>query len=480
MEPVPGGRWDVALAAERSAWRQANGLASGSTKHICLSILHLITRICILYLVDDGGSVVTEFESLQTEQFPEQAIHDENVGRKNARRAHELEIGKRNARIEAKRKAGLAKQKKKVENLPVAARSTRRRKHSEGKTDSNDLGSAADKDAATSTHLPFPSCVVPETQLLSPNIEYVDEAAVAVEPLVVQTLQPVNVIYRNDLVKEFIMPIGAQWVGLEVTRDFGPKIGIYKGKITSVDTEGRRHHYHVVYDDGDEEDYDYEELEFAAEMHYKIERGTYVAPIKDLEAMSDGEGSLHVPSDADDETERSSKQQKRKRQKKVVGTDLHEPKTKRKKPTATFTFGKGKQAKSQHTIASVLEAYASDTEYEASIRAMNATDQIREVARLNKGVDKGTNIAIKSKLITAKYTEIVAGKMRQHLIDNRQPIVSMFRAANTAVRNLRLLNPEFLSVGEWVEVDADRTPGWNSEGGIGVVVSVQDALADVK
>ena len=29
MEPVPGGRWDAALAAERSAWRQANGLASG-------------------------------------------------------------------------------------------------------------------------------------------------------------------------------------------------------------------------------------------------------------------------------------------------------------------------------------------------------------------------------------------------------------------------------------------------------------------
>ncbi len=30
MEPQPGGRWDVALAAERSAWRRANGLASGT------------------------------------------------------------------------------------------------------------------------------------------------------------------------------------------------------------------------------------------------------------------------------------------------------------------------------------------------------------------------------------------------------------------------------------------------------------------
>jgi hypothetical protein len=29
--PEPGGRWDVALSAERSAWRQANGLASGPT-----------------------------------------------------------------------------------------------------------------------------------------------------------------------------------------------------------------------------------------------------------------------------------------------------------------------------------------------------------------------------------------------------------------------------------------------------------------
>jgi hypothetical protein len=35
-------------------------------------------------------------------------------------------------------------------------------------------------------------------------------------------------------------------------------------------------------------------------------------------------------------------------------------------------------------------------------------------------------------------------------------------------------------VGEWVEVDADRTPGYNSEGGIAVVIAVADALVDVK
>jgi hypothetical protein len=80
--------------------------------------------MCIPYLVDDVGSVVSNFESLQTEQFAEQARPNENVGRKNARRAHKIEIGKRNALIEAGRKTGLEKQKKKLKNVPVAARCT--------------------------------------------------------------------------------------------------------------------------------------------------------------------------------------------------------------------------------------------------------------------------------------------------------------------------------------------------------------------
>jgi hypothetical protein len=106
---VPGGRWDVALAAERSAWRQANGLALGPTKHIYVSIIHVITRVCFLYLLDDCGCIVTEFQSMQTEPSEEHALPDANVGRIQARRAHELEIVKRNARIvDAKRKAGVA------------------------------------------------------------------------------------------------------------------------------------------------------------------------------------------------------------------------------------------------------------------------------------------------------------------------------------------------------------------------------------
>jgi hypothetical protein len=55
----------------------------------------------------------------------------------------------------------------------------------------------------------------------------------------------------------------------------------------------------------------------------------------------------------------------------------------------------------------------------------------------------------------------------------------MFHSA-PKISSLLTTNPSFISVGEWVEVDADRTPGFNSEGGIAVIISVQDNLADVK
>ncbi len=58
-------------------------------------------------------------------------------------------------------------------------------------------------------------------------------------------------------------------------------------------------------------------------------------------------------------------------------------------------------------------------------------------------------------------------------------LMSMIHEQSTNT-NVVLLNPSFISVGEWVEVDADRTPSYNSEGGVVVVIAVADALVDVK
>ncbi len=64
---------------------------------------------------------------------------------------------------------------------------------------------------------------------------------------------------------------------------------------------------------------------------------------------------------------------------------------------------------------------------------------------------------IKTKLLDVNFKAVVTAKMQAYLSASRMPITSMFHVA-----------PQIF-VGEWVEVDADRTPGYNSEGGIAVV-----------
>ena len=82
-------------------------------------------------------------------------------------------------------------------------------------------------------------------------------------------------------------------------------------------------------------------------------------------------------------------------------------------------------------------------------------------------------------MLDVNFKAVVAAKMQAYLGESRMRLTSMFHVASTNM-NVVLLNPSFISVGEWVEVDADRTPGYNSEGGIAVVIAVADALVDVK
>jgi hypothetical protein len=240
--------------------------------------------------------------------------------------------------------------------------------------------------------------------------------------------------------------------------------------------EGRRIYYHVTYDDGDEEDFDYEELKFAVDLQQAIALGTYKAGEQRESEASDGEGSVHIPSeesDSDDSDalgttgkERVPKAKKRQCKCKAHVALLTDIATVQKKKCQRISN------KVKHTSDSVLQEFSADTEYGQSFRNLGSSEQKMEVDRLNKGAVKGTKEAIKSKLITTKYTLLCADKMREYLIQMRQPVAAMFRATPPS-RPLSLMSPTFLSVGGgWVEVDADRTPGWKSEGGVGVIICV--------
>ena len=70
--------------------------------------------------------------------------------------------------------------------------------------------------------------------------------------------------------------------------------------------EGRRTYYHCTYDDGDEEDFDYDELKYAVELQQMIALGNYTAVQVYESEPSDGEGSVHIPSEESEGNESDS------------------------------------------------------------------------------------------------------------------------------------------------------------------------------
>lgn len=140
---------------------------------------------------------------------------------------------------------------------------------------------------------------------------------------------------------------------------------------------------------------------------------------------------------------------------------------------------RSKPTQLHYSVDIVLATWNEEDAYGKSFRDMKFEDQEAEVKRLNMGTTKGLKGVIKKKLLDVNYKAMVTAKMQSYLGQSRTALASMFHVPPSTLNSV-LLNPSFISVGEWVEVDADRTPGYNSEGGVAVVVALADALVDVK
>jgi hypothetical protein len=130
-------------------------------------------------------------------------------------------------------------------------------------------------------------------------------------------------------------------------------------------------------------------------------------------------------------------------------------------------------------MATVLTTWDAKTEYGISFRNLTNEEQEEEIKRLNKVAFKEQKDIVKQKLLQVQYKSMIEDKMRVYLSESRPSLNDVFHYA-PVLRASHVMNPSFLSVGEWVKVDGDITPGWNSEGGIGIIINVQDSLADVK
>jgi hypothetical protein len=76
---------------------------------------------------------------------------------------------------------------------------------------------------------------------------------------------------------------GEACIGLDFARDFGPPHGVCMESIVRVDINRRRPLYHVLCGDGDEEDYDEGELQYARELFVAHVRGATLPAIENEE-----------------------------------------------------------------------------------------------------------------------------------------------------------------------------------------------------
>ncbi len=310
-----------------------------------------------------------------------------------------------------------------------------------------------------------------------------------------------------DVSAVHVHPTGEACVGLAVAHDFGPPHGACMGSIVRVDIHRRWPLYHVLYGDRDEKDYDDGEFHYALELHAAVQTGATLPVLHNAEqgTFEINHIKCYVPifmllffqyvsvasgSDTDDETgsmhdkggdsdcsiEKKPVSKARTAQPPSLKHAKIGTKVIRAKP---IKIAKNCGGKSTFTVDSVMLAFTDKTEFGLSFRAMNAEQQKSEVDTLNKGAATGLKGAIKKNRIQVQFKTLVSEKMRDYLVANRTDGCNMFRAI-THTRVTQKLQLKFLSIGEWVEVDADRTPGWDSEGGIAVVINVNDGLADVE
>jgi hypothetical protein len=150
------------------------------------------------------------------------------------------------------------------------------------------------------------------------------------------------------------------------------------------------------------------------------------------------------------------------------------------KPKKRLRQPRGKKKKMDtYTMDSVMDEFDAESEFGKALCDMPDADRIVAVAKLNKDATDGIKGAVKAKVLASKYSTICIEKLKDHLAAMRVAENDMFRKS-APVHSARTMHASAVSVGDWVEVDADRSPGWNSEGGIAMVTASSNNKAEVK
>jgi hypothetical protein len=79
-----------------------------------------------------------------------------------------------------------------------------------------------------------------------------------------------------------------------------------------------------------------------------------------------------------------------------------------------------------------------------------------------------------------KYEEVVKAAQLKHLLEMRVDVSEMVHVKAEVKADITLTGAGGLTVGDWVEVEHDFTPGNNSGGGVGAITDIVDSFSFVR
>ncbi len=248
---------------------------------------------------------------------------------------------------------------------------------------------------------------------------------------------------------ELCQKFGVLAVGETVCREFGGD-GIFYGTINTFRREGDTELYTVRYTDGDQEDLDLEEYNFAYALWLQQE-GWNVDEDDGAEEYKDESGSgseeeycAEVPI-------------------------IQEIKLIKKSSAARRTKEKIEEVINGTTIKSIAGKH---------IASMSALEREDVVTKLSLTAETNENKLVKATVLGVTYNNRCSVAFLEHLKNLQGPVSHMIHARRRTLAEEQGLFAQ-IKVGDWVEVEQDYSPSICSDGGVGCVLGLHTEACTV-
>ncbi len=294
---------------------------------------------------------------------------------------------------------------------------------------------------------------------------------------------------------------------VKVAKQF--EAGLFIGKITAVNIKRGKKLYTVLYEDGDGEDMNDREYKEARSLYEQTKgaSSTIVVTQTELEETEEDplhsggetEGSEFAPSDDEEgKNRRKTKRQQRK------SPEKEKEKTKRRKTIKEVETKGRKQKNPGIDVEAILQSGSKDnitnktvalmTDEEAASLTTTAGKAILQQAKKGLRVQafkvtlfcpNMATVFICNRLcfsypVKTKYTDMIREAPKTRLESSRIDIKDMVHVKVEIKKDITFTGTAGLTVGDWVEIEHDFSPGVNSGGGVAIITSIVENFSHVK